>query len=230
MALRGKNFELLNFPKFARPNVEAIQAVATAAELRARLGGGSFMSYGGMWSRITHAIRGLASDAFIELSFSYYRDEWKNRNLQEAFILLRNFFDGRGNWYPESTRPKYVLGFWFKPSIKGIWFVDGKAYAVAINARKHQPLSITDVRFLARGIYELHCIDDPNDPIPLIIDLSVSLEGERAIRVYPMPAEEALSLPAFESTVREFLAALNMIGLSLPPPPDIESVVDLFRR
>jgi hypothetical protein len=73
-----------------------------------------------------------------------------------------------------------VLAFWFKPSIKGVWYVDGQAYAVLINARKGQRLFPDHVRFLARGVYELHCIDDPADPIPLILDVSQHEEGEKA--------------------------------------------------
>jgi hypothetical protein len=123
------------------------------------------------------------------------------------------------------------LGFWFKPSIKGIWFFEGKAYAVLINARKSQPLTAEDIRFLARGVYELHCIDDPNDPIPLIIDLSEHEKGKgRELRVYAMPADEAAALDVFEHSVREFLVALNMAGISLPLPPTVENVVTLFKR
>jgi hypothetical protein len=57
-------------------------------------------------------------------------------------------------------------------------FVDGQAYAVLINARKGQRLFPEHLRFLARGVYELHCIDDPNDPIPLIIDVSEHEKGK----------------------------------------------------
>jgi len=58
----------------------------------------------------------------------------------------------------------FVLGRWFKSSIKGYWAYNGKIYAVLINCRKSQPLSWDEVRFLARGIYELDCRDNPNDP------------------------------------------------------------------
>jgi hypothetical protein len=38
--------------------------------------------------------------------------------------------------------------------------IDGKAFAVLINARKQQRLFPEHVRFLARGVHELHCIDE----------------------------------------------------------------------
>jgi hypothetical protein len=43
---------------------------------------------------------------------------------------------------------------------------------VLINARKQQRLFPEHLRFFACGVYELHCRADPNDPIPLILDVS----------------------------------------------------------
>jgi hypothetical protein len=231
MAKRAKYFELLDFPKFAVPAVSTLQSVRTAAALSERVGGGGFMSYGMVWPRLGKVFDGLATDAFIENEFNRYKDGWKNEALREVVRLLRRHFGGRGSWYPERSKPSFVLGFWFKPSIKGIWFVDGQAYAVLINARKGQPLSMEDVRFLARGVYELHCIDDPNDPIPLIVDLSSPSGGKvREMRVYAVSADEMDSLESFDRSVREFLVALNLSGISQPLPPAIESVLNLFRR
>lgn len=100
-----------------------------------------------------------------------------------------------------------------------------------INARKGQPLSPGDVRFMARGVYELHCREDPNDPIPLIVDLGQHDEDEeRKARVYEVMAGEAVSLEAFETSIREFLIALNLAGVALPPPLDVEHILDLFKR
>jgi hypothetical protein len=230
MPSRGKYFDIFDFPKFGRPNVIDIDPAQTAREVSLRLGDGGFMSYGSVWPHMGRAVSGRLSPAVIEAMFSFYRDEWKNENLREVLTLLRDFFGGRGTWYPMPSKPIYVLGFWFKPSIKGVWFVDGRAHAVAINARKHQPLSPDDVRFAARGIYELHCISDPNDPIPLILDLSAPTKADRVPRAYPVPVEEAITLEAFEHSVREFLVALSQVGLSLPPPPPHASIIDLFRR
>ncbi len=231
MARRGKFFELLDISKFALPDVLTLQASPTSFNLVERLGGGGFMSYGQMWPRLDVLVRGLATDEFIDSTFSAYTDDWKNKSIQDAYRMLREVFGGKGAWYRISSAPTYVLGFWFKPSIKGIWFHEGRAYAVLINARKGQPLSGDDVRFLARGVYELHCIDDPNDPIPLIVDLSEHEEDAgRTARRYEVPSDEAVSLEAFEYSVREFLVALSLAGISLPPPPDVEHILDLFRR
>lgn len=231
MAGRGKFFELLDIVKFARPDIVTLQPSPTARLLTERLGGGGFMSYGALYSRIRFIVSGLATDKFIQDEFSFYEDEWKNKSLQEAFALLRDHMKGKGNWYTISTRSTYILGFWFKPSIKGFWYHDGQTYAVLINARKGQPLDQNAVRFLARGVYELHCIDNPNNPIPLIIDLSKHAEDkERKARVYPVPVEEAVPLEAFEQTVKDFLVALNQAGIALPSPPEVEHILDLFRR
>jgi hypothetical protein len=231
MAGHGKYYELLDMPKFAAPDVLTLKAEATAFNLMERVGGGGFMSYGQIWPRFDVLVRGFASDAFIDASFAAYKAEWKNNAIRAAYRLLRDHFGGKGQWYRMPIARIYVLGCWFKTSIRGFWVYDGKVYAALINCRKSQPLSINDVRFLARGVYELYCIDDPNNPIPLIVDLGEHSEDQvRKSRVYEMPVGEAISLEAFESSVREFLSALSLAGISSPPPPDVEHILDLFRR
>jgi hypothetical protein len=144
--------------------------------------------------------------------------------------LLRDHFGGKGQWHRMPITRTFVLGCWFKTSIRGFWINDGKVYAALINCRKSQALTHSDVQFLARGVYELYCIDDPNDPIPLIVDLGLHTEDkERKARVYEVPVKEAVPLEAFETSVREFLLALNLAGIALPPP-DVEHILDLFRR
>jgi hypothetical protein len=231
MAGHGKYYELLDMPKFALPNVLTLQAEPTAFNMAERVAGGGFMSYGQIWPRFDVIVKGLATDDFIDSSFTAYKHEWKNTAIRVAYRLLRDHFGGKGNWYKVPNVQTFVLGCWFKTSIKGFWVHGGNVYAVLINCRKSQPLSQSDVRFLARGVYELHCIDDPNNPIPLIVDLGQRKEDkERKVRIYEVPIAEAISLEAFESSVREFLVALNLAGISSPPPPDVEHILDLFRR
>jgi hypothetical protein len=230
MTGRAKFFELLDFPKFATPTVVGMDPVQTSFNLLDRLGGGGFMSYGTIWTRMDFIVGGHASESFIRSQFSPYGDDWKNNSLQDVARLLRQHFNGRGRWYALPQKPTKVLGFWFKPSIKGFWYVDGQAYAVVINARKLQRLAPEHVSFLARGVHELHCVDDPNDPIPLIIDVSEHSKGEgRLLRPYVTPVERAISLDEFEASVRQFLKALELAGVALPPDAT-ESVVDLFKR
>jgi hypothetical protein len=231
MAGHLKYYELLDIPKFALPDVSAIQARPTATNLIERLTGGGFMSYSKIWPRLDIAVKGLATDQYIRTEFSAYKDEWKNRAIQDAVYLLRDFLARRGNWYRTPNNRQHVLGCWFKNSIKGFWASDGKVYAVLINCRKRQPLNWEDIRFLARGIYELYCIDDPNDPIPLIIDLALhSTDVKRKARIYEVPITEAIPIEGFEHSMREFLVASSMAGISQPPPPDLEHILDLFRR
>jgi hypothetical protein len=121
------------------------------------------------------------------------------------------------------------LGFWFKPSIKGVWFVDGQAYAVLINARKQQRLFPEHIRFLARGVHELHCIDDPKDPIPLIVDVSEPERGRgRVLKAHVTPVEKAISLDEFDDAVRQFIKALQLAGVALPT--DAADVLTLFKK
>jgi hypothetical protein len=189
------------------------------------------MSYGQIWPRLELIFKGLATDGFIKSEFCAYNAEWKNRAIRDAFSLLRDQFAGKGNWYRLPGIRSYVLGCWFKTSIKGFWAYEGKVYAVLVNCRKSQPLSWDDVKFLARGVYELHCIDDPNNPIPLIVDLALHPEDdERKVRVYEVPVEEAVTIETFEYSLREFLVASSMAGISQAPPLDVEHILDLFRR
>jgi hypothetical protein len=231
MAGRGKTFELLDFPKFAAPSVLHMDVGRTAVRLVDRLRGKSFMSYVQIWSKMPSIVDGFASEDFICSEFNAYSDDWKNNTIRDAVRLLTEHFGGRGKWYPFPSKPLYMLGFWFKPSIKGIWFVDGQAFAVLINARKSQRLSDEDIRFLGRGIYELHCVDDPNDPIPLIVDLSEPKKGEgRRLRIHTVPADSAITLNEFDAAVREFIKALEIAGVALPSKEDAANIVDLFKK
>lgn len=83
---KGKFFELLDFPKFAAPDVLKLAPEATARALVERLSGASFMSYGAMWPRMDLLVRGLASDDFIRSNFSFYADDWKNKSIRSAFL------------------------------------------------------------------------------------------------------------------------------------------------
>lgn len=228
MAGRAKYFELLDFPKFAYPSVVGMDAVQTSFNLIERLGGGGFMSYSQIWPRMGVIVGGGATEAYIATEFNAYSDRWKNESIRDAVRLLKKHFGNRGTWYPFTTKPKKILGFWFKPSIKGVWFVDGKAYAVLINARKGQRLVPEHLRFLARGIYELHSIDDPNDPIPLIIDVSEHDKGKgRILRAHAIPPDEAISFQEFDDAVRLFVKALELAGVALPTQAG--DIIDLFK-
>lgn len=231
MSGRRKFFELVDFPKFSVPSVLSIDPPMTALNLVDRLGGKSFMSYGQIWPRIDDVVRGYATEDYILREFRSYEASWKNDSIRTAVRLLAQHLGGKGVWYPEKGRPRHVLGFWFKPSIRGIWFHKERAHAVLINARKGQPLTTEDVRFLTRGIYEIYCRDDPNDPVPLIIDLSEHEKGQdRELNVHCLDIESAASVEEFERSVRQFVASLNMAGVAQPLPDGLGSVIDLFKK
>jgi hypothetical protein len=227
---RAKYFELLDFTKFAYPSVVGMDAAQTSFNLAERLQAGGFMSYSQIWPRLGDVVSGRATESYIAAQFRSYSDAWKNENIQNAVRLLAQHFGGRGTWYPVDSKPKKVLGFWFKPSIKGVWFVEGQAYAVLINARKLQALAPEHLRFLARGIYELHCIEDPNDPIPLVVDLSAHEKAEgRLLRPYRILPSGMISFDEFDDAVRSFVKALEMAGVARPAD-DGDNIIDLFKK
>jgi hypothetical protein len=230
MPIRRKLFQLTDIPKFASPGLTVLDPAMTAGTLTDRLGAGGFMSYGQIWPRMDLLVRGLASDSFIEAQFASYEDEWKNKSVQEAYRLLRKVFGGKGTWYPYPPKPIDVLGALFRPCIKGIWFYDGQAYAVLINPRKQQRLATEHVRFVGRAVYEFHCIADPNDPLPMIVDLSQpEIKADRELRTFILSETEIMSLDEFEQTLQRFFQALNLAGVALYPAPD-QRIADLFRR
>ena len=84
-------------------------------------------------------------------------------------------------------------------------------------------------RFLARGIYEFHSIDDPNDPIPMIVDVSASDDGKRKLKTSIFKSHEMMGLEQFESILRKFFEALALAGVTTIPQ-GLDRIADLFRR
>ena len=69
----------------------------------------------------------------------------------------------------------------------------------------------------------------PNDPVPLIVDLSEHRRGQgRELRVHTIPVEQSISLDEFDASVRQFLKALELAGVAVPP--DAPDVINLFKR
>jgi hypothetical protein len=229
MATR-KRFELLDCPKFATPSLTEMDVVSTAANIADRLEGKGFLNYGQIWPRMNDIVDGVVDDKYVKDHLSKYKADWKNENLQEVARLLASHFGGKGKWFAEGVVPFEVLpGAYFKPSIRGRWHYQKASYSVGINARKRQRLFPDHVRFLARGIYELHSIDDPNDPTPLIVDLSVSDEGKRKLRTFQLEQEQMMPLEQFEHILRQFFEALSLAGVTTIPEK-AGRVTDLFRK
>ena len=229
MATR-KRFELLDCPKFAYPSLTEIDVLATAANIVERLEGKGFMNYGQIWPLLPNMTAGAIDNAAIMHLLNGYPDEWKNDNLQEVARLLLGFLGGKGRWYRAGMKPFEVLpGAYFKPSIRGTWYHEKQAYSVSINARKHQRIFMDHARFLARGVYEFHSIDDPNDPIPMIVDVSATDDGKRELRTFVFETDDMMSLEQFESILRKFFEALAFAGVTTIPE-GLEKVADLFRK
>ena len=227
-----KRFELLDCPKFAYPSLIDLDVPATAANILERLAGKSFLNYGRIWGRMTDVVAGRIDETYLETHFSDYPNDsqWKNENLQEVVRLLAQEFSGKGRWYKAGLAPFEVLpGAYFKPSIRGTLYFEGQAYSVCINARKHQRIFLDHARFLARGIYEFHSIDDPNNPKPMLVDLSASETGKRELRKFVFELDEMMGLEEFESILRKFFEALALAGVTTIPD-DVEKISDLFRK
>ncbi|CAN2533515.1 hypothetical+protein [Methylocapsa aurea] len=224
-------FQLLDVPKFAYPSLSELDPIQTANNILDRLHGKSFMSYSRPLGLMPKIVRGEITSADIPSMFTSNKEEWKNVNQREVAKSLYDSFGGKGAWYPVSSKEIQVFeGLWFRPSVKGVWF-DGKApFMVAINPRKRQPLVQEHLAFLARGMHELYGIDDPNDPVPLILDLSVEGKSDiRSARKTIIREWQMFSLHEFEEIMRAFLEALRVAGIDAIPR-ELKDVTDIFRR
>ena len=229
MATR-KRFELLDCPKFAYPSLTNMDVGLTAVNISERLNGKSFLNYGQIWPLLADIADGKLDDFALKARLSAHKDAWKNEVLQEVAALLREWIGGKGRWYKEGARPFEVLpGTYFKPSIRGTWYYDGQAYKVCINARKYQRAFPDHIRFLARGVHELHCLMDPADTKPLIIDLSAGDDGKRVLRTFNLGDEQMMGLEEFELILRRFFEALELAGVTTVPERDA-NIADLFRK
>ena len=225
-----KRFELLDCPKFAYPSLTNLDVALTAANITERLEGKGFLNYGQVWPLLPNIIAGKFNEDGIKALLSSYKTAWKNENLREVAILLLKEFGTKGRWFKEGITPFEILpGAFFKPSIRGTWYFEKQTYAVCINARKHQRLFTDHARFLARGVYELHSINDPTDPRPLIIDVSAGETGKRELRKFLLSAAEMMHLEEFEAILRKFFEALSLAGVTTVPERGA-SIADLFRR
>lgn len=223
-------FELLDVPKFAYPSLSELDPVQTAYNIRERLNGRSFMSYTQPLSLVPRIVRNEITPVQIA-KLSSYSDEWKNVNVREVAMALYNEFGGKGVWYPVPARPTQVFeGLWFKPSVRGVWFDGKRPYMIGINPRKHQGLVSDHITFLARGMYELYGVDDPNDPVPLILDLSIDQKSAtRIVRKSIITEPSMSSVGQFEETMRAFFEALRIAGVE-SVPKDMGDIRDLFRK
>lgn len=223
-------FELSDVPRFAYPSLEKLDIVQTAANIQQRLADTAFMSYGAVLSRLQRTVKGDLTDFVIASELNFYKHGWKNLELQSVALLLRTALAGKGTWYRFSQKPVELLpSVFFRPSIKGILFTEGQPYAVSINPRKRQPWNSVHQAFIARGVYEVGCVDDPNDPLPMIIDVSSVDGGKRDLKIRVFDPEQMMPEALFDDIVRRFFEALALVGIGSVPDKSI-SVIDLFRK
>jgi hypothetical protein len=231
MADTRRVFQLLDVPKFAYPSLANIDSVQTANNITDRLNGRAFMSYSRPLALIPKIVRNELSAEQLGSMFNSYKEDWKNVSQREVALALHGAFGGKGMWYPVPSKPVQVFdGLWFKPSVRGVWF-DGRApFMVAINPRKHQTLVTEHLAFLARGMHELYGIDDPNDPLSLIVDLSVDETGKaRTTRQAIVPESLMIEVIQFEEIMRLFFESLRLAGIEAVPR-DLRDVTDMLKR
>ena len=219
----NKVFNILDVPRFARPCLSEIDVIQTAQELRIRLQTTGWMSYNPLWPRINFVKGKVVSEDVI-------KTWWKSESLIEAMMILKDEFAQSDPWYGFTENLRDISGILFKPTVKGIRVRPERFEALVINPRKGQPIDDYDARFLARAAYEEHCIDDPNNPEPVIIDLSKpKFSKVRLRRRFTNMRERMISIEEFEQILGTFFEAAQIAGYEIPYVPGSFSA-DLFRR
>lgn len=216
-----KFFEALDIPRFARPNLIKLDPYLTAQELKDRLSGNGFMSYEPLWPKMSEVTKRQVTDFEIGVW-------WKSAILISAMTLLRDEYDRAGIWYGFKRTPRSILGLMFKPSVRGVLFANGKAEAHLINPRKGQRLTEECIAFLKRAAYEEHCISDPNNPQPVVVDTSSSSD-RKPRRFRASRSDEMVSVDEFERIVNLFFEAAAIAGFPITYHEG-DFTADLFRR
>jgi hypothetical protein len=100
---------------------------------------------------------------------------------------------------------------------------------LGINPRSSQVIDEDDAAFWARGLYELHGVDDPNDPTPMIVDLSDRYGAGRILYPRWFDGDSMMSAALFEEIISRFFAAMEIAGLT-SVPKSVPDMTDLLRR
>lgn len=202
----AKTFEVLDVIRFASPNVRQIDPFHTSTLIRERLSGKGFMDYRPLWSRMPSITARFVSDAEISMW-------WQKAALINAMHAINGSYRQAGSWYGFSRVQRNIFGVQMKPSVRGVLFRNDRAEAHLINPRKGQILSENDFRFLARACYEEHCRNDPNDPIPFVVDTSEVKKGKgRIVRDRECTNSDMISVDEFESIMDLFFQSIQLAG------------------
>lgn len=230
MAANRKIFQLQDVARFARPTLTDIDPVLTAAAIQEGRSGQSFLSYTQLWPFLKEAARKRHSETELANRFTAYKAPWKNKKLRECAGLLSQIVTPGARWYPASLQPIEIFpGAYFRPSLRGVLVSGGQPFMLGINPRSSQIISADDASFWARGLYELHGIDDPNDPVPMIVDLSDRYGAGRVLYSRQFDADSMMSAALFEEVITRFFQAMEIAGLT-SVPKSVPDMTDLLRR
>jgi hypothetical protein len=225
-------FELIDVPYLAVPSLGEMDLLATAKKIQQYRRGGSPRNYDPAVRLIQDCVSGLTTRERVTGAFDEVADEVWKKQLEDVSGRLFDIFGAKqARWYPTGRKPIELFDrAWFKPAIRGVWYIDGAAYATLINARKTLFLSALGRAFVGRGVIEFHVIDDPNIAAYKVVDLGADPNsGGRATRLYSASEIDPMSIEEFEGILRRFMRAVEIAGYSSQPSEGMR-IVDLFRR
>lgn len=224
--------ELLDIPFFARgPDLLQLNVGLTSKAIRAeRRSDAGGRSYDPIFAIIHHLVHPMMSRSDVKRLFRDHKDqEWAKHLRTVALAIFDAHRQFKGSWYSVGRKPRVSNGLVIKPAIRGVKVLDQEPFPVLVNARKTLDLDFQALRFLARGVFELHGRDMPNVDRVAIWDVSRSMvSGGRHFSEILFAEEEMLSLEEFDQVVDRFLRAVTGAGYD----HDIDRssrFVDLFR-
>lgn len=222
------SLELLDVIQHAKPDIREIDVSRTALSLKGA--SGSLNNYNMAIEHIDSYCSGYQKlPDLLDFLRTHPNPRW-HKHLEDVGTRLWEIFGARpGKWRKVGRRPiESVGGLLIKPTIRGFWIFDGKAYPCLVNARSSVYLdAITNRKFVARGVYEFHVRDEIGVAGPAIVDLGREPSSKvRANRVYFPDEADMMSVEEFESIMIKFNQSLRLAGFN---SRSVSSAIDMFR-
>jgi hypothetical protein len=225
--------ELLDVIQFATPSIAKLDLELTAKKISHFKKKGTPKSYNIAFDLLPKIATGLIKrqDVIAYLNTHPIAD-WRPFVEDVGIRLYEIFSEIECSWYPTGRKPIQTFSdVWTKPAIRGVAVSKGEARPCLINPRASLYLgNDNNLSFIARGVHELHVIDDVQATGTLIIDLGKHPATKlRENRVHYSEEIEMISLDEFESILRRFVEAVKLAGFNVTPD-SIYTVGDLFRK
>jgi len=224
--------EMLDVIQFAKPNIAHLDIRLTADEILRYKRRSTSRNYNLAFEPIRLISSGrLKREQVVQLMASWPDPGWHPFLIDVATRLFDIISPLGGVWYDVKRKPISIFpNVWTKPAIRGVVVKNGIALPCLVNPRSSLYIDALKLSFVARGVHELHVVDDAQANGPMIIDLGKHpITEKRDNRIYLPKESELMQLEQFESILKSFLEAVKLAGFNVQPN-QFHTVADLFRK